>query len=224
MAQDLYDLNEILDKAEDSEALEEAIRTAIQALLFHQIIYDDTHTVPGAATDAVKTYRTFFEKFFSAAGFDLVLDNRSQMIALRPQRLEKPPYGWRQTRLKKDETLLRLGLRHIFEQGFINGTMDETGRVHSDTAEITDLYRTMAKADPPSENYLLETLLRDLQRRGAVRVGERDKEARVTKIMILPGIRVLIPDEFVAQIERWLDSGAHDSFLSRPEPVETTDV
>lgn len=223
MAFELKELGQILDKVEDSEAEAEAIRTAIQALLFHQVIYDDMQNVPSAAISALKEHRVFFEKFFATAGFKLTMDSRSQMIALVPEDHEKPPYGWRQMRLKKDETITRLALRFLFEKGLASGGMDETGRVHTDTIELLDVYQKIAKATPPSERQLIETLLRDLSRVGCIRVGDRDKEAKVTRITILPGIRVMVSDDFVDRLEAWLEKETASGFLEE-QGQETANV
>lgn len=212
---ELREFAQALDKANDPEALSDAIRIAIQALLFHQVIYDDTHSVPAAAVQAIKDHRSFFEKYFAVAGYDLELDARTQMIALKPKELEKPPYAWRLIRLKKDETLIRIVLRYIFEQGFVDGKMDGTGRVETDTVEIAEVYQRIAQASPPGENHLVDTLLRDLNRKGIVRIGDKDRDTRVTRMTILPGIRVLVSDTYVERLRDWLESDQTTPFLEK---------
>ncbi len=220
MSVELKELGQILDKSDNSDEEAEAIRTAIQALLFHQVIYDDMHSIPSSAISAIKNHRIFFEKYFAAAGFKLTMDSRSQMIALSPESFEKPPYGWRQMRLKKDESILRIALRYLFEKGMQAGVIDEYGRVPTDTIELTDIYQRMAKTKPPSENQLIDVMLRDLQRRGIVRVGDRDKDAKVTKITILPGVRILVSDEFVQRLEKWIEMESDKGFLDTPITVD----
>ncbi|NDV51507.1 DUF4194 domain-containing protein [Salipiger sp. PrR003] len=210
---ELREFAQILDKADDPDALSDAIRIAIQALMFHQVIYDDTHSVPSSAVQAIKDHRSFFERYFAVAGYDLEMDARTQMIALKPQDLEKPPYAWRLMRLKKDETLIRIALRYIFENGFTEGKMDGTGRVETDTVEISEVYQRIAQATPPGENHLVENLLRELNRKGIVRLGDKDRETRVTRLTILPGIRVLVSDAYIERLQSWLESDQQTPFL-----------
>ncbi|ANT62917.1 hypothetical protein AYJ57_20775 (plasmid) [Salipiger sp. CCB-MM3] len=210
---ELREFAQILDKADDPDVLSDAIRIAIQALMFHQVIYDDTHSVPSSAVQAIKDHRTFFERYFAVAGYDLEMDARTQMIALKPLELEKPPYAWRLMRLKKDETLIRIALRYIFENGFTEGKMDGTGRVETDTVEIAEVYQRIAQATPPGENHLVDNLLRELNRKGIVRVGDKDRETRVTRLTILPGIRVLVSDTYIDRLQSWLEGDQQTSFL-----------
>ncbi|EPX78071.1 DUF4194 domain-containing protein [Salipiger mucosus] len=212
---ELREFAQVLDKSDDPEALGEAIRIAIQALFFHQVIYDDTHSVPSAAVQAIKEHRGFFEKYFAVAGYDLEMDARTQMIALKPQERDKPPYAWRLMRLKKDETLIRIALRYLFEQGFVDGKMDGTGRVETDTVEISETYQRIAKSAPPGENHLVDTLLRDLTRKGVLRIGDKDRETRVTRMTILPGIRVLVSDGYIERLRDWLESEQATPFLEK---------
>ncbi|MHA6347508.1 DUF4194 domain-containing protein [Roseivivax sp. CAU 1761] len=212
---ELREFATILDKASDPEALEEAVRIAIQALLFHQVVYDDTHSVPAAAVQAIKDHRGFFERYFSVAGYDLEMDSRTQMIALKPKDLGKPPYAARQMRLKKDETLVRIVLRYLFERGFMDGKMDGSGRVETDTVEIAEVYQRIAQSAPPGENHLVDTLLRDLGRKGIVRIGEKDRDTRVTRMTILPGIRVLVSDAYVERLTAWLEANDDTPFLEK---------
>ncbi len=50
-----------------------------------------------------------------------------------------------------------------------------------------------ARSDPPDEARLIE-ILRLFARKGALRLGERDRLERVTPLTVMPGIAVLSPD------------------------------
>lgn len=203
MPLELQDVENLIDADRDPVA-KEIIETAIQAMLFHQVIYEDTPGVPKDAVAALRRHRVFFEKYFSAAGFRLRIENREQMIALETK---NSGYGWRQTRLKKDETLVRLALRFLLDKGLETGAMDETMRVPTDTDEILDTFLMLApQSEPPLEPRLAD-ILHDLHRLGAVRVGDRDRSERVTEVLLLPGLRVHVPDVYIEWAVTWTEQG-----------------
>lgn len=179
------------------------IEAAIQALLVHQVLYEDTPGVPRSAILALRRHAPFFERYFGAAGLRLRTEPREQMFALEGRgRL----YGWKQNRLRKDETLVRLALRHVLDSGLVAGSMDELGRVATDTDELVDLFRALGKSEPPAEARLDE-MLKGLARLGAVRMQERDRAERVTSFLVMPGIRVLVPDAYVEELSAWIERG-----------------
>lgn len=208
-ALELAELRHILDdasaKAGNDEEVRDDIAQALQALQMHQCVYSD-YPLSGRVYDTVLRHRSFFEKYFSASRQEVVIDNRDGMAALSPT---APSYGWRENRLKKDETLTLLALRYHYEEGMRAGAMNEQGRVDISTDELYDTFREIAKSEPPAESRMID-ILRDLRRRGVVRVGERDRTEKVTPLVILPGIRVVVPDIFVEGVISWLEQGAKD--------------
>jgi len=126
-------------------------------------------------------------------------------------------YGWRQSRLKKDETIVLFALRVALEEGLKEGAIDETGRVEITTDDLFDRIRLLAGAEPPTEARLMD-ILKMLRRKGAVRIGDRDRIDKVTPITILPGIRILVPDVFVEGVILWLEKRAAEA-ATVPEDV-----
>ncbi len=220
----LKELDDIAFAAKDPEQAFEAARIGIQALLFHQTIFEDTHGLPRAAFNMLKENQEFFQSYFSAAGFTFTVANNVQMISIRPNDAA-PGYANRQRKLKKEDTLLRLALRYLYDRGMTSSQMDQSGRVMITSGDLTDSFRQLTGTEPPSETQLIEGPLRELHRKGAVRIGERDKAARVSEIMILPGITVLVSDTTLNQINDWLTQGAVEPFLehSPSAPDTTTD-
>lgn len=209
MASELKDLRDLLDSDRGEPVEAAAVATAIQALTYHQVLYEDTTGVPREVLSLLRRHRPFFDRYFAAAGYVLDYDAKTQMFALAPR---GKVYGWRLTRLKKDETLVRLACRLILEQGFQSGSMDEYGRVASDTDEIAETFRILAQADPPSEARLAD-ILKDLHRLGAVRVGDRDRFERVTDLTMMPGLRVYVSDKTLTSMRTWLDLGCPGDFF-----------
>jgi hypothetical protein len=203
MPLELHEVDALIDADRDPVS-KETIETAIQAMLFHQVIYEDTPGISRDAIAALRRHRVFFERYFSAAGFRLRIETREQMIALE---IQDGVYGWRQTRLKKDETLVRLALRFLLDKGLETGAMDEAMRIPATTDDIVDIFRTLApQVEVPAEARLTE-ILRTLHRVGAVRVGDRDRAERMTEVLLLPGLRIHVPDVFIERVILWTEQG-----------------
>lgn len=208
---ELSDVRDLLEGYRGNPPVEkDEIEIAIQALLTHQIVYPDTGLLRRETYDLIRRHNTFFERYFNAMGVGLTIEPSTGMIALTRG---KNRYGWQLSRLKKDETLVLLALRLSFDEGLRAGLMDETGRVETNTDEIFDRIRTLAKAEPPGEARL-EEILKWLRRRGTVFLHDPDRIERITPITILPGIRILVDDVFTEALTRWVDQGASDEFFS----------
>jgi hypothetical protein len=203
MVHELKEVDDLLDGGRGDAVDKELVETAIQVMLFHQVVYSDTWGVPRDALSLLWSQRGFFERYFAAAGFRMRYEHREQMVALESHgRL----YGWKQSRLKKDETLVRLFAALILEEGWRNGTMDEQGRVASDTDELAEMFRNLARCEPPSERRLAD-ILGDLHRLGGVRIGDRDRFERVTSVTVLPGMRVHVSESHVDGLREWIEAG-----------------
>lgn len=214
-ALELTEVRQILDDADArpgahksrDRTSEDDLRTALQALFMHQSVYADA-PLSGRPYDIVCRHRVFFEKYLAAMDFELVIDRRDGVAAMRPR---GPVYNWKQNRLKKDETLVLLGLRYLFEHGMSRGEMTEQGRIETSTDELYDAIKTLARAEPPAEGRL-EEILKFARRKGLVRIGDRDRVEKITPLVVLPGIRYLVPDLHVEAVIRWIDDGAVDAY------------
>lgn len=201
---ELAEVRELLDgrrTARNEPITAESLQTALQALLFHQCLYEDT-PFAGESYRVVVAQDRFFERYFGAMGYRLVIDPRARMVALVPG---GATYGWQQSRLRKDETIVMLALRYALEEGLKEGAIDEDGRVETTSDELYDRVKLLAGTEPPDQARLM-SILKMLRRKGAVRIGEHDGTERVTPLTILPGIRVLVPDVFVEGVILWLES------------------
>jgi hypothetical protein len=143
----LGDLEEVLRPLRGVAPRREEIETAIQALLFHQLIYEDSRGI-GNTYDLVRRHRDFFIRNFSAMGHRLVIEPRERMVGLL---VGATAYGWRETRLLKDETMVLLALRFVLETGTLQGRLTESGRVEATTDELFDAIRTFSRTEPPGE-------------------------------------------------------------------------
>jgi hypothetical protein len=208
---ELDEVRELLEGRRGHPPVEKhEIEIAIQALLTHQIVYPDTSLLRRDTYDLIRRHNTFFERYFNAMGMSLTIEPSTGMIALVRG---SNRYGWQFNRLKKDETLTMLALRLALDEGMRAGLMDDTGRVETNTDEIFDRIRTLAKVAPPGESRL-EEILKWLRKRGAVMVHDPDRLERVTPVTVLPGIRILVDDEFAASVTKWVELGAPGAFFA----------
>jgi hypothetical protein len=182
---------------------EDDLRQTLQALMMHQCIYRDW-PLSGGPFRTVQKHRTFFERYVAAMVAELVFEHRVGMIAMRPATTQ---YGWRQTRLKKDETLVALALRYLYDEGMETSQMTEDGRVEVTTDHVHDLISTGVGATPPEESRL-DDILQGLHRKGVVRLGKRDTAERLRPLAVLPGVRILVPDIYVQAVADWVAQGA----------------
>ncbi|GEP01444.1 DUF4194 domain-containing protein [Methylobacterium haplocladii] len=182
---------------------EEDLTRALQVLIKVQVIYADTPGI-GRSYEIARHYAPFFRDYFACLGYVFEVSHRDQMVFLRV-----PSEGARHDaaaeRLRKDETLVLLALRLAYEEGLRDHRVTTDGVVECTTDDIAESIRTAARCDPPEETRLVD-ILRLFARKGAVRLGERDRTERVTPLMVLPGIAVLSPDAWMDQVQAWAAS------------------
>lgn len=124
-----------------------------------------------------------------------------------------PVYGAHLSRLRKDETVVVLILRLFYEEGI--SSPDERGRVEITTDDIHDRLRA-AGEEPPAIPRLKE-ILRGFQRRGLVRLGDRDPVEQLLVVTIMPGVAVLVPGVFVDAVAR-LEEACAEAQAGGAEP------
>ena len=208
---ELDEVRDLLEGRRGSPPVEKIdIEMAIQALLTHQVVYPDTSLLRHDIYDLIRRNSTFFERYFAAMGVGINIEPSTGMIALvRGQNR----YGWQFSRLKKDETLVLLALRVSYDEGLRSGLMDEAGRVETNTDEIFDRIRTLAKTEPPTESRL-EEILKSLRRRGTVLLHDTDRVERLTPVTVLPGVRIVVDDIFATSVVKWIEMGSPDEFFA----------
>ncbi|SFG75650.1 DUF4194 domain-containing protein [Methylobacterium gossipiicola] len=183
---------------------EEELTRALQVLLKNQCVYSATPGI-GRTYDLARHYAPFFQGYFACLGYAFEVSHRDQMVFLKV-----PPDGVRHDaqaeRLRKDETLVLLALRLAYEEGLRDHRVTTDGVVECTTDDLAESIRTATRSDPPEETRLLE-ILRLFSRKGAVRLGERDKTEKLTPLMVLPGIAVLSPDAWMEHVRAWASAG-----------------
>ena len=176
---------------------------ALQVMLTRQVIYSSTPSL-GGTYELVRTYAPFVSRYFSALGLRLHLSPRDQMAALSVPQGETR-YDAVYERLHKDSTLVLLALRLLWEEAIGNQEIGEGGVCETTTGDLVDKIKAATQLDPPDEGRLLE-ILRLFQRRGAVRIGQRDRVDRVTPLSVMPGVAILVPESYLDDLKLWATS------------------
>ena len=181
----------------------EELSRALQVLLKAQVIYSSTPGI-GRAYELARHYAPFFTDYFACLGYALAVSHRDQMVSLAPAP-DAPRHDLASERLRKDETLVLLALRLLYEEGLRDHRVGTDGIVESTTDAIVDKIRTVARNDPPDEGRLGD-ILRLVARRGGLRLGERDRTERVTPLALLPGLTVLASDAWLERLRGWSEA------------------
>lgn len=192
------------------------LKRTLQVLLTRQCIYPST---PGAGRtyDIVRAYAPFFERWLSAMNYKLVVSPRDQMVAVSVPRESR--YDTMFERLGKQETLVLLCLRLMWEEALSSQDVADGGIAETTTGDLVDRIKSVTQAEPPEESALAD-ILRYFQQIGAVRVGERDRIERVSPLSILPGVNVLVPDSFVDELRTWAAAPRLDEEEPESEPED----
>lgn len=196
---------------------------SLQVLLARQCIYSYTPGL-GRIYEIIRHYTAFFERYFAALGYRLVVSNRDQMIALSVP-IGETRYDAVYERLKKDKSIVLLGLRLIWEEAISGQDIGDYGVAETTTGDLVDRIKNVTQQDPPDENRLTD-ILRMFARRGAVKTGVRDRIERVTPLSVLPGVAVIAPDAFVEELRLWAASPPDldkPVTIKLPEPIEEAD-
>ncbi|TXN60328.1 DUF4194 domain-containing protein [Methylobacterium sp. WL6] len=181
----------------------EELTRALAVLLKGQVIYANTPGI-GRSYELARHYAPFFTDYFACLGYALTVSHRDQMVSLTLAQ-DGPRHDIVAERLRKDETLVLLALRLIYEEGLRDHRVSTDGLVECTTDDVTERIRTAARSDPPEETRLIE-ILRLIARRGGLRLGERDRAERVTPVSVLPGILVLASDAWLDRLRAWSEA------------------
>jgi len=190
---ELREVGVILDTGKIEE---EELQSALQALLFHQCLYEDWPYPP--AYRIIARHLAHIQPIVGAFGYRIVHHAVASMLVLET---DSVVYGVNMACLKKDETIVLLVLRLLYAEGI--SSLDDRGRVESTTDDIHDRLRS-AGEEPPTIKRLIE-ILKLFQRKGIVRIGENDPEEQLLQLTIMPGVTVLVPDVYVEAVIQWLE-------------------
>ena len=198
----MAELREVAAILDGGKIEEEDLQSALQALLFHQCLYEDWPYPP--AYRIIARHLAQVQPIVAAFGYKLVHHTVANMLVLET---ESVVYGINMARLKKDETIVLLILRLLYAENI--SSLDDRGRVDTNTDDLHDRLRS-AGEEPPAVKRLQE-ILKFFQRKGLVRIGENDPEEQILQLSIMPGITMLVPDVYVEAVIQWLERQAFEA-------------
>jgi hypothetical protein len=188
----------------DEEALLRDFRRAARELLARQTVHVDDRAVSGAAYRTLWSGRRYFEALFDSLGYQLRYVSDYGYVLLLPGEIAT---GSRRGRIRKDETLVLLALRVIWDELSRVGEMDDYGRVDTETDALLARYRLLGRAEQPKLTRLRE-MLADFAGRGIVRLGEEDRDELVIPLTVMPVIRELVTAQMAAEVTAYAEAEA----------------
>ena len=197
----MAELREVEAILDSSKLDEEILQSALQALLFHQCLYEDWPHAP--AYRIIARHLAQVQPIVGAFGYKVTHHPVSNMIVLQSKGVV---YGAHIARLKKDETTVLLVLRLLYAEGV--SSLDEYGRVEITTDDVHDRLRAAGDEPPPMPR--LAEILKLFQRKGLVRIGDRDPVEQLIVLSIMPGITVLVPDVYVEALVQWAENQSEE--------------
>jgi hypothetical protein len=185
------------------------VAQAISHLLRYQFVHCDDR---GAAS-LLETLRRpslakLIESYFDVAGYRLVIRDPEGWAGILPdtERINPP-------RMRVDETLVVLLLRRLWEERIQDGDILPHGSVLLTLNEAFAAYQDVVARSRKASFTVNEfrEVLRQLERRAIIRLGDYDDEAQDMELTIRALVAVVAGDDFVASLEQW---------LQRPDIVE----
>lgn len=210
----MAELREVAAILDGGKIEEEDLQSALQALLFHQCLYEDWPYPP--AYRIIARHLAQVQPIVAAFGYRLIHHTVANMLVLET---ETVVYGINMARLKKDETVVLLILRLLYAENI--SSLDERGRVETNTDDLHDRLRSAGEEPPPIKR--LNEILKFFQRKGLVRIGENDPEEQILQLSIMPGVTVLVPDVYVEAVIQWLERQAFEAAEAGEEAAAVAD-
>jgi hypothetical protein len=182
-------------------ALEADLRSTARALIERQFIFaEDFH---GARRfETIKKNKRYFSDLFDAMGFDLVLNEREQMVGLTSQE------GVAQRRMSINETLFLLSVRVIYEERVRDFLLGEGGRAKSSMAELWGIIEERAGRSRPTATQC-RRIAEGLAKNGLIKLAETLPDGD-TAIEIRPSIIRAVTAATVEDLERYQMTGLRD--------------
>jgi len=188
------------------------VTQVIGHLLRHQFIHcDDRGAAPLLETLRQPALARLVEGYFDVAGYRLVVRDSEGWAGVLPdiERISPP-------RMRVDETLVLLLLRRLWEERIQDGDIQQYGSALLTLNEAFTAYQDVVARSRKSSLTVSEfrEVLRLLERRALVRLGEYDDEAQDMELTIRAFIADVTGDDFVTRLEQW---------LARPDVIAMAD-
>jgi hypothetical protein len=192
----LADLKEIASRSEEYQLAD--FRRAAATLLSRQFIYGDTPR-DRRSFQIVASHLEYFSNLFDALGWRLHIDRDFAFAGLLPEP------GEAALQLKKDEVLILLCLRLIYEEE-MEAFNTDNGSVWVDSNGVMARFDTLLKVERPRFTRLVE-IYALLARHGVVERRDDEGDDRNLRLRIRPAIRLVLPERYLARLDMFLAEG-----------------
>lgn len=192
----LAEFEEITSRAEGPgrDRLDVEMRNAARALIDRQFIFSDDFQ-GRRRFELIRRHRSYFESLFDALGFDLLVDDREQMVGIVSQS------GTSARRMTLNESLFLVALRVVYEERVKAFDMKEAGRCDTTLAEVWGLVEERSGRERPSAPKC-RAIAEAFARNGIVRMGDTLPEGDIA-LEIRPVIARAASAETANAIERY---------------------
>jgi hypothetical protein len=214
-------LSEFADLEHRDAKSMQRVTQVIAHLLRHQFVHSDDRGSPSL----LETLRRpslvrLIEAYFDVAGYRLIVRDTEGWAGILPdvERISPP-------RMRVDETLVLLLMRRLWEERIQNGEILNNGTVLLTLNEAFDAYQEVVASSRKSNLSPndFRDVVRGLERRAIVELGEYDNEAQDMELRIRALVATVAGDDFVASLEQWLARPDVIEAEQDPEPASEPD-
>lgn len=186
----LNDLKRLADRQETNPDL---YRTVAATLLKRQFLYYDMDKDRKAYLTLVNHF-AYFESLFDALNHDFIQDAELGMVGIVPRN------RMTSLRMKKDEALLLLTLRYLYEEALESFTI-KNGCAYTNSEKLIAKYQFATRIEDRPGLTELRRLLVEFKRLGLIDDIE-EVDSRVLDFRIRPAIRIVLNESWFRTLEQ----------------------
>lgn len=185
-------LKELKKIAEQNEQIEaDHLRRAAAVLLERQFLYSDVDR-DRKVYSALVTFSDYYQRLFDAMNHEFIHDQEIGMVGILPRGRTNS------LRLKKEEALLLLTIRFVYEDALENFNIKH-GCAYSNSEKILAKYEVSTGAEKRPLLTDLRRILNDFKRMGVV--DNIEENERIIDFRIRPAIRYVLNESWFKTLE-----------------------
>jgi len=185
----LRELKKITEQSEQLEA--DHLRRAAAVLLERQFLYSDVDK-DRKVYSALVNFSDYYRSLFDALNHEFVHDQEIGMIGILPRGRTNS------LRLKKEEALLLLTIRFLYEDALENFNIKH-GCAYTNSEKLLAKYEVSTGADKRPLLTELRRILNDFKRMGVV--DDIEENERVLDFRVRPAIRYVLNESWFRTLE-----------------------
>lgn len=189
-------------------------RAAAAALLYRQFIHADDHGYRQHYT-IITRHVPYFESLFDAINRHFICNLDFGYVGTLPR---DEAQSTTFLRLRKDESLVLLCLRVLYEEG-VKDFRVSNGAVSADSGVVAARYEALTKQEKPPF-VRMKDILRLFARYGILKENADESESRNMVVRIRPTVRLITTDAYLRQLEELLGLRGADGESAGENPEE----